>query len=138
MRRAYTPDQKLEALALCREVGISRAARRLGISYWTLHDWVRQTKVFAYSEHVGRGRSMSETERERLLAQLVHEQELEMRYIDQRSYRHDTGRRGTFLREHSLDEVLARVVPAVAGVPQRHLIPWLNPTFDEVAQRLAA
>lgn len=130
-RRTYAEEERNAALYLIREVGVTEASRRLGISVGTLHDWKVQTKAFAYSPFVGRGRSLSDRERRRLLAQLVHEQELELRLIGRCSYRHDP--KGSPKLIESLDVLLDR-----AGTVQRHLLEWLDPTFDEVAERLAA
>lgn len=131
MKRVYSDEEKNAALYLVRERGLAEASRRLGISRHTLADWKYATKAMAYSPWVGNGRRLALGERERLLARLVHEQELEMRYIS-RTYRHDRENASTPTWE-PLDVLLDR-----SGVVQRHLLEWLDPTFDEVAERLAA
>lgn len=131
-RRMYTAQEKNAALHLVREVGTVEASLRLGIPQATLYDWKAQTKAYAYSPYVGRGRKIAEEERARLIAQLVHEQELELRFIGQRNYRNDPKGRTQGTRE-PLDVLLSRT-----GTTARHLLEWLDPTFDEVAERLAA
>lgn len=133
MRRTYTPHQKRDALYLVREVGVTEASKRLGISKYTLSDWLAETRACAYSSFVGRGRGISAEERERLLEQLIHEQELDLCAVEYRR-RHVRGARGsTPLALEPLEVLLDRT-----GVTQPHLLEWLDPTFDDVAERLAA
>lgn len=131
-RRRYTPREKLDALSLIREIGVTRASRRLGISPHTLSDWRAVTQACAHSPFVGRGRTIGDEERQRILAQLIHEQELEERFIA-RKYRHNPENVGGMYIEESLDVRLSRT-----GIGQRHLIEWLDPTFEEASRRLAA
>lgn len=129
MRRVYSDDEKAAALDLLREVGVLEASKRLGISKYTLHDWKVRTKTFAYSSLACRSRLLSEAERKRLLRQLIHEQDREMRFISIAYRQHQ----GADDPDVSLDVRLEKT-----GVVQKHLLEWLDPTFDEVAERLAA
>lgn len=131
-RRTYTADEKDTALYLLREVGVGEAARRLGISPYTLAEWKAQIRAFAHSSFVGKVRPVGDRERVTLLAQLEHEQRLEQQF-DSRKYRHNVEKVGAMDRESGLDVLLSR-----SGVVQRHLLEWLDPVFDEVAERLAS
>lgn len=134
-RKVFSHDQKMAALQLIRSVGVREASRRLvGISAATLGDWKAQAKAFAYSELVTQGRRhVTDAEREMVLAQLIQEQELESRLISRRKHRHQNETAGGMSAFDDLGVVLTH-----SGVVARHLLGWLDPTFDEVADRMAA
>ena len=51
--RVYTPSQRLEALEIATMVGVSQAARQLGISRFSIYEWARKEKLAA----AGKGES---------------------------------------------------------------------------------
>ncbi len=43
-QRSYTPEQKMEAVSLAREVGAKEAAKQLGYPEDTLYTWIAKSK----------------------------------------------------------------------------------------------
>lgn len=144
-RKVYTHEQKQAALHLVRERGIQTASRRLGIPVGTLTDWRACIQTMAHSSFVQPADSSAE--RDLLLAQLIHKQQIEERF-ERRKYRHNRERVGG----PSLDEEFeARPGSSLTrkdwvaldnghrglSLAQPHCVEWLDPTHDAVVEWMA-
>jgi hypothetical protein len=123
---------------LIRERGIHHTSRRMSIPVATLADWKYRTRALAYSSVA---QVDTPTQHRLLLEQLIHEQEIEMRFEMRRKYRHNRERIGSVSLQDELrpgegytrEQWVALDSQSYITLAQRHMIEWLDPTFDKVA-----
>lgn len=79
MSKKYTPEERLEALKLAREIGNKAAAERLDINLDTLYTWIGKSKSGRHPELPPPTEEELKTENERLKKELYEkEQEVEI------------------------------------------------------------
>lgn len=83
-QRHYDTDYKLQAVALAKENGLSKAAREHGISPSTLNGWIKASKesrLIASASSQKPGEAMSAEEELAMLRKQVKEQEKEIKRL---------------------------------------------------------
>ena len=75
-RKSYESNYKAEAVKLARESSVRRAAQKLGISEYTLRNWVEAAKIRPDNPFIGSGRKYVPSEEAEKIALRKENQEL--------------------------------------------------------------